>query len=1159
MIPMGMSSHTNPSAAVSAFRTFVVVGVFGVVLLGTVGCAGSSADDGDDPSSPRFSVLVFSKTDTAGYRHASIPDGIEAIRTLGEQHYFDVTATEDASVFTSDRLSSYDAVVFLSTSGNVLDEQQQAAFENYIQQGGGFVGIHGAAATEYDWTWYGNLVGAFFDDHPEVQEATVRVENASHPSTLHLPSPWSWTDEWYNFRSNPTDSVNVLLTLDESSYEGGTMGEEHPIAWMHEHDGGRSFYTGLGHTKESFSKEVFRTHLLEGIEWAAGGLAPFVEPDFPFITTTVDAGGLAPFMPQRNVAVRGIAMKLGNGAYASFDPDLLRMSAGWTGDFVSMSTMAQVSYDRPNYKSNEIPRVLGQPVVGTGLYPGWSGAEPTFDDPRPSGPNPEDPGRGPLSDERGEWKGLYTAGDDVVLSYSVSGVDVREHPSSVQVGEEVGITRTFDVGATDGPLMLVAGEVRGASSVEGDRTTALLEHGSASDSVTAVGGVGLPDGASVDVVQDRYVTLRLAEGTPKSQFQLVLWTGARSQLNQFRNMLEGPIEMPSVEESTEQWTRSVQTRGTVAPDTSAFVVDELSLPMPNPWGRNVRVADVGFFSDGRAAVVTFSGDVWLVSGIDQSLEELRWARYASGLYEPLSISVVDDQIYVYGREGIVQLRDLDGDGEADYYENFSNEIIQSMETREWPLGMVPAPDGGFFLSMGGALNAGPPSPVSQQSVEGFRVGSQHAGTVTKVSADGDSIRVYADGFREPYIGARPSQGFLTASDQQGNFVPSTPIYAVQEGEYYGVPATTQRSTPLPEPDQPLTWIPHQVDPSGAGQLWVDSDQMGPINDELMHFSYSRPGPFRVYADTTATPWQGGVMPIGGDLTVPTSKGAVHPQDGQVYMSGFQVWGTTAEKISSLLRLRYTGQQSAQPATIRSGEQGVLLRFAQPLDTTAATLTGSYSVRRWEYQRTEQYGSGRYKPDGTPGEEQLPVANVHLSDDRRSVLLVVPDMQPVMQLQVDYSVTSEGRPLNGPVYMTVNEARAIDLAAHGLGEVDWKADLANASELQAQAGPSEADTLVSAKRGRHLYQEVGCNTCHSLDGSDNVGPSFRGLYETERALTSGETVVADREYLRRSILNPRADVVEGYMANMPSYEGRLRESEVNSLIAFIRSLGGGNGE
>lgn len=1124
-----------------------------VVLHTGLGCTGPPESTQHD-STTRFSILVFSKTDTAGYRHASIPDGIEAIRTLGRRHYFDVTATEDASIFTSDRLSSYDAVVFLSTSGNVLNEAQQAAFERYIQRGGGFAGIHGAAATEYDWAWYGGLVGAFFDDHPEVQEATIRAANEAHPSTLHLPTPWTWTDEWYNFRSDPSDSVDVLLTLDESSYEGGTMGESHPIAWIHEYDGGRSFYTGLGHTKEGFSKPLFRTHLLEGIEWAAGGLAPFVEPDFPFITTTVDAGGLAPYVPERNVAVRGLALPLGHGAYASFDPDLLRMSAGWTGDFVSMSTMAQVSYDRPNNKSNGIPRVLGRPVFGTGLYPGWAGAEPTFEDPRPPGPNPADPGRGPFADSRGEWKGVYTAGTDAILSYSIRGVGVREHPSSVRAGEEVGIARTFEVEETTDPLTLVAAEVPGAGPAQVDRTTAILPHGAAGDSVTAVGAVGLPEGAELQVARDRYVTLRLAEGQPSSRFRLVLWTGPEAQLPQFRSMMEGPVEMPTIEERTEHWTRSVQTRGTVAPDTSAFVTDELSLPRPNPWDRNVRVADVDFFGDGRAAVVTFSGDVWLVSGIDASLDRLRWERFASGLYEPMSVSVVDDNIYVYGREGIVRLHDRDDDGEAEFYESFSNEIVQSMETREWPLDMVERPGGGFFVSMGGALNAGPRSGVSEEAVPGFRVGSRHAGTVAQVSADGDSVRVFADGFREPYLGTPTGSGLLTASDQQGNFVPSTPIYAVQEGRYYGVPATTQRPEPLPEPTPPLTWIPHQVDPSGAGQLWVDSEQMGPLSHTLMHFSYSRPGPFRVYGDTTEAPWQGGVTPIGDDYTVPTSKGAVHPQDGQVYIGGFQVWGSPAEKISSLLRIRYTGQPSPRPVEARSGEQGLLLRFDRPLDSTAAGIEANYSVRRWNYERTEQYGSGRFKLDGSPGQEKLPVAAAHLSADRRAVLLVLPDMQPVMQIQLDYAVTTAGEtPLNGSVYLTLNEARPLDLEAEGFGDLDWREDLWNAGDLRAQATGSDADAPVSAQRGRHVYQEIGCNTCHSLDGSDQVGPSFQGLYGAERPLQSGETVVADSAYLRHSILYPTRQIVEGYQANMPSYQGVLSDSEIASLIAFIRSI------
>ncbi len=213
-------------------------------------------------------ILVFSKTD--GYRHASIPVGVEAIERLGREHGFDVGATEDAAAFTDHNLARYAAVVFLNTSGDVLDDAQQAAFEAYVRQGGGFAGIHGAAATEYDWPWYGRLVGAFFDDHPEPQTADVLVFDRVHPSTGHLPSRLTRFDEWYNFRSNPRGSVHVLAALDEKSYEGGSMGHDHPIAWAHEFDGGRAWYTGLGHTMESYSDSLFLKHVLGGIRWAAG-------------------------------------------------------------------------------------------------------------------------------------------------------------------------------------------------------------------------------------------------------------------------------------------------------------------------------------------------------------------------------------------------------------------------------------------------------------------------------------------------------------------------------------------------------------------------------------------------------------------------------------------------------------------------------------------------------------------------------------------------------------------------------------------------------------------------------------------------------------------------------------------------------------------------
>ena len=221
-------------------------------------------------------VLVFSRT--MGFRHLSIPDGIGAIRELGIGRWC-VDATEDPAAFTADNLRRYRAVVFLSTTGNVLDDAQQKAFEDYFRAGNGWVGIHAAADTEYEWPWYGKLVGAWFKGHPRNQQATVNVEDRTHRSTAMLPAEWKRLDEWYSFRSNPRSDVHVLASLDEKSYdpEKVPMGD-HPIAWYHEFDGGRAWYTALGHTKESYSEKLFLEHVREGIEWAAGipanGAAP---------------------------------------------------------------------------------------------------------------------------------------------------------------------------------------------------------------------------------------------------------------------------------------------------------------------------------------------------------------------------------------------------------------------------------------------------------------------------------------------------------------------------------------------------------------------------------------------------------------------------------------------------------------------------------------------------------------------------------------------------------------------------------------------------------------------------------------------------------------------------------------------------------------------
>ncbi len=229
-----------PSLGAAHFGGIVMVGF--AIMLAAFASGAARAESAETA----FSVLVFSKT--AGYRHDSIPSGIAAIRALGEQNDFRVDASEDATIFTDERLARYRVVVFLNTTGDIFNPGEQAAFEKFVRRGGGFVGVQ----------------------HPAIQSATLKVADPSHRSTRHLPIRWTRTDEWYDFRSDLDRDITVLIRIDEATYRGGRMGADHPISWYHTYDGGRAWYTALGHTTESYSEPLFLEHLRGGISWAAG-------------------------------------------------------------------------------------------------------------------------------------------------------------------------------------------------------------------------------------------------------------------------------------------------------------------------------------------------------------------------------------------------------------------------------------------------------------------------------------------------------------------------------------------------------------------------------------------------------------------------------------------------------------------------------------------------------------------------------------------------------------------------------------------------------------------------------------------------------------------------------------------------------------------------
>jgi len=241
----------------------------------------ASHTEGANQKTTTFRVLVFSKT--LGFRHANIPLGVETIRDLGRRNGFLVDATEESSVFAAENLSRYKVVVFLSVTGDVLNEAQEKAFREFVLGGGGFVGIHGAlfgpSACEENWGWYHQLCGVSFKNHSAVLHARVDIEDAANPSTAGLSAHWSRTDEWYNYEGSPRGTAHVLATVDESTYKGGTVGSDHPIAWCKPMGKGIMWYTAMGHTEESFREEQFLRHILGGIQLAARAKSADLTPN----------------------------------------------------------------------------------------------------------------------------------------------------------------------------------------------------------------------------------------------------------------------------------------------------------------------------------------------------------------------------------------------------------------------------------------------------------------------------------------------------------------------------------------------------------------------------------------------------------------------------------------------------------------------------------------------------------------------------------------------------------------------------------------------------------------------------------------------------------------------------------------------------------------
>jgi len=831
----------------------------------------------------------------------------------------------------------------------------------------------------------------------------------------------------------------------------------------------------------------------------------YVEKGFPFFSQTLDARKLGKEWPDNNLTPRGIILQLGYGYHLCFDPDLLRMALLWQetdeGEYMTMDGMAPGSYRMPGRKSmagqEHLPRPLGSPISATGIYPGWfAGDVPSFEDMRERSVDQDEIGLGPLSPKLGRWHGLRLDGREVVLLYEVASVRIEE---KIRAGKK-GVVRVFKIAPHKMQLSVIIDRKRYAA---------------------------IPPSTKVEVIKVKLGHNR--SGMYSAEHGE--WAG------------NAPVLF---------WKDKVRVKMKPGKGSGAYVLDEIPLPLPNPWKRNVRPVSFDFFPDGRVAFATFDGDVWLGTDIATRSKAITWRRFASGLHDPMGLRILDGEIIVSDRNGLVRLHDRDANGEADEYENFSSVIAQTAETREFPTGFELKPGGGFYLTKGGQVS----------STRG-----KYNGTVIELSADGQQFDVIATGLRMPFLGVDPKIGTVVTTDQQGHWKPTTPIHVHGKREYYGhQPSKFKDKVKHPqEITEPAIWIPHFVNQSGASLLWLRDAKMGPLNDALILTGYNRPEIFKIYLDegNAGQMRQGAVVPVLAGFSTGLLSGRVNPIDGLLYLAGFKIWGTAAPGIRGLYRVRYTGEPSWVPTEVRSSKQGLLLRFDQALDEGIATSLASYTVDRWNYKRTHNYGSGHFRLNGEPGQETMHVASANLSKDRKAVFLGIPDMQAVHSMRLTYKLAvASNQEVIQNAYLTVHELRNLDLADYGFGSLKVDLTVKPASRKVAIIKP----TIVE---GEKTAKTFGCIACHSVDGSQTVatrpdqvvGPSWVGLYGSKRLFTDGTKFKsADEVYLRESIVDPARKVAVGFESSsmgvgMPSYLGVLQDYQIDSLLLYIKSLAG----
>jgi glucose/arabinose dehydrogenase len=744
----------------------------------------------------------------------------------------------------------------------------------------------------------------------------------------------------------------------------------------------------------------------------------------PVVSTAVLVGN---GNKKSNIAYRGIVVPLDVKGEQGivFDADTMRIAAGWVKGGINFNGL-------PFSGGHGAFPSLGDGNVFTNrAAPGWANVDGSLKDPR-RGPVPA---LGHLPKSWAHYKGLYMLDDKVVFKFTVGKNEVLETHALETHGDINVIVRTIQIAGNHSAMAVVVADAPGGTTADG-----LIATVGKDKAFSLVSASNAPKGSKL-VVKNGALVLELPAGstttfnvkyasaipTNKEAVSKALATKTASSIG---NVTQG---------GKTRWPVTFTTKGQLATEkeaaVNAYVIDRLTVPYNNKYESRMRIGGMDFFADGkRAAVSTWDGDVWIVSGIDEKLENLTWKRYATGLHEALGLKIVDDVIYTVDDMQITRFHDLNKDGEADFYENFNNDWELTSGFHAFCFDLHTDKAGNFYFAFGSPVRGGGRS---------FERMGEHHGSVLRVSKDGSKLERYASGLRAPNgIGVGPD-GQVTTGDNEGTFVPRCPINWVKKGDFLGVidsaenlssfkttPTVSQRRGDRKqyldpnEMPKPLAWLPKNVDNSGGGQVWVTTDKWGPFQGELLHMSYGKSALYLVLKENKGGQMQGGVVKFPLKFTSSAMRARVNTRDGQIYVAGLKGWQTNAAKNGGFDRVRYTGKPVFMPSGLKVKSNGVEISFTQKLDPELANDADSFSVKGSDILWSHAYGSGNKGIGERPGQAKGPgnikVTSAKLLADGNTIFVTIENMQPIHQMEIKMDLEdTKGNELRTTIYNTVH--------------------------------------------------------------------------------------------------------------------------------------------